>query len=44
MNVPEGTVLARAKREEWTQQIEAAKHTAARRNQMQSPHCNQSWQ
>jgi uncharacterized protein YjcR len=29
MNVPEGTVLARAKREGWTQQIEAAKHAAA---------------
>ena len=29
MNVPEGTVLARAKRERWTQQIEAAKHAAA---------------
>ena len=26
MNVAEGTVLARAKRERWTQQIEAAKH------------------
>ncbi len=25
MNVPEGTVLARAKREGWTQQIAAAK-------------------
>src|SRR5439155_12221473 len=29
MNVPEGTVLARAKREGWTQQIEAAKQAAA---------------
>jgi len=29
MNVPEGTVLARAKRESWTQQIAAAKQTAA---------------
>jgi hypothetical protein len=29
MNVPEGTVLARAKREGWTQQIAAAKHAAA---------------
>jgi hypothetical protein len=29
MNVPEGTVLARAKRERWTQQIEAAKQAAA---------------
>src|SRR6266496_4078668 len=29
MNVPEGTVLARAKREGWTQQIEAAKHAIA---------------
>jgi hypothetical protein len=29
MNVAEGTVLARAKREGWTQQIEAAKHAAA---------------
>jgi hypothetical protein len=29
MNVPEGTVLARAKREGWTQQVEAAKHAAA---------------
>jgi len=29
MNVPEGTVLARAKREGWTQQIEAAKQVAA---------------
>src|SRR5436190_16022316 len=29
MNVPEGTVLARAKREGWTQQIESAKHAAA---------------
>ena len=29
MNVPEGTVLARAKRERWTQQIEAAKHAVA---------------
>jgi hypothetical protein len=29
MNVPTGTVLARAKREGWTQQIEAAKHAAA---------------
>ena len=29
MSVPEGTVLARAKREGWTQQIEAAKHAAA---------------
>src|SRR6478672_4752974 len=28
MNVPEGSVLARAKREGWTQQIEAAKHAA----------------
>jgi hypothetical protein len=28
-NVPEGTVLARAKREGWTQQIEAAKQAAA---------------
>ena len=28
MNVPEGTVLARAKREGWAQQIEAAKHAA----------------
>jgi uncharacterized protein YjcR len=29
MNVAEGTVLARAKREGWTQQIEAAKHAIA---------------
>jgi len=29
MNVPEGTVLARAKRERWTQQIHAAKQAAA---------------
>jgi hypothetical protein len=29
MKVSEGTVLARAKRERWTQQIEAAKHAAA---------------
>jgi hypothetical protein len=29
MNGPEGTVLARAKRERWTQQIEAAKQAAA---------------
>jgi hypothetical protein len=29
MNVPEGTVLARAKREGWTRQIAAAKHAAA---------------
>jgi len=29
MNVPEGTVLARAKREGWTQQIEAAKQAVA---------------
>ena len=29
MNVPEGTVLARAKREGWTQQIESAKHAVA---------------
>jgi len=29
MNVPEGTVLARAKREGWTQQIAAAKHAVA---------------
>ena len=29
MNVPEGTVLARAKREGWTQQIQAAKHATA---------------
>ena len=29
MNMPEGTVLARAKREGWTQQIEAAKHAVA---------------
>jgi hypothetical protein len=29
MNVAEGTVLARAKREGWTQQIAAAKHAAA---------------
>jgi len=29
MNVPEGTVLARAKREGWTQQIEAAKQAIA---------------
>ena len=29
MNLPEGTVLARAKRERWTQQIEAAKQAAA---------------
>jgi hypothetical protein len=29
MNVPEGTVLARAKREGWTQQIESARHAAA---------------
>ena len=29
MNVPERTVLARAKREGWTQQIEAAKQVAA---------------
>ena len=29
MNVPEGTVLAHAKREGWTQQIEAAKHATA---------------
>src|SRR6476620_1258194 len=29
MELPEGTVLARAKREGWTQQIEAAKQAAA---------------
>jgi len=29
MNVPEGTVLARAKREGWTQQIAAAKQAIA---------------
>ena len=29
MNVPEGTVLARAKREGWTQQIAAAKQAVA---------------
>ncbi len=29
MNVPEGTVLARAKREGWTKQIEAAKQAVA---------------
>jgi hypothetical protein len=29
LNVPEGTVLARAKREHWTQQIEAAKQAIA---------------
>jgi hypothetical protein len=29
MNVPEGTVLARAKREGWTQQIAAAKQASA---------------
>jgi uncharacterized protein YjcR len=29
MNVPEGTVLARAKREGWTQQIQAAKQAVA---------------
>jgi hypothetical protein len=29
MNVPEGTVLARAKREGWTQRIAEAKHAAA---------------
>jgi hypothetical protein len=29
MNVAQGTVLARAKREGWTQQIEAAKHAIA---------------
>ena len=29
MNVAQGTVLARAKREGWTQQIQAAKHAAA---------------
>src|SRR5678816_1559543 len=29
MNVPEGTVLARAKREAWTQQIAAAKQAVA---------------
>jgi uncharacterized protein YjcR len=29
MNVPHGTVLARAKREGWTQQIAAAKQTIA---------------
>jgi len=29
MNVPEGTVRARAKREGWTQQIAAAKHAIA---------------
>src|SRR5437762_13130170 len=29
MNVPQGTVLARAKREGWTQQITVAKHAAA---------------
>src|SRR6188474_1555168 len=29
MGIPEGTVLARAKREGWTQQIAAAKHAAA---------------
>ena len=29
MNVPEGTVLARAKREGWTRQIEAAKQAIA---------------
>jgi hypothetical protein len=29
MNVPEGTVLARAKRERWTQQIATTKHAVA---------------
>jgi len=29
LNIAEGTVLARAKRESWTQQIEAAKHAVA---------------
>jgi hypothetical protein len=29
MNIPEGTVLARAKREGWTQQIQAAKQAIA---------------
>ena len=28
MNIPEGTVLARASREQWTPRIEAAKHLA----------------
>jgi len=44
MNIPEGTVLAPAKREEWTQQIGAAKRRLLCRNQMQSAHCNQSQQ
>jgi uncharacterized protein YjcR len=44
MNVPEGTVLARAKREGWTQQIAAAKQAVAPMQSMQSRHCNQSRQ
>jgi hypothetical protein len=44
--VPEGTVLARAKREGWTQQIELQQQNRplSYRNQMQSHHCNQSRQ
>src|SRR5438046_7612128 len=30
MNIPEGTVLARAKREDWTREIESAKALAKR--------------
>ena len=38
MNVPEGTVLAHAKRHGWTQQIQVATRAS---NQMQSHKCNQ---
>ena len=45
MDVPAGIVLARAKREGWTQQIQAAKARQSRQtpiNQTQSRRCNQS--
>jgi hypothetical protein len=38
MNIPEGTVLAHAKRHDWTQQIQIATGQLAVR---QSPQCNQ---
>ena len=46
MNVPEGTVLARANREGWTQQIAAAKQAVAltQSNAITPRQCNQSRQ
>ena len=41
MNIPEGTVLAHAKRHGWTQQIQVATGQLPLCNQMQSPQCNQ---